>query len=280
MLTVAPVNAIDLNTIEKDISPSSGDLGSIATVTLTVRTDQDVVVEDDLKETWLSYIVGTFEVDGIPETPYAKKGVIRYTLEATSDTTFVITFDVKVDTAYAWDDVTKTNTATADFEVAATYSDSDTFTINAFNSLDKGIGDIMDHETTAVVSTETSWTLVIQIDATPIAMTDAVIKDRFGAEIEVDSYVASQGSVDIKTKGNSDKVFLTWDVGDLGVGESATLTLTVSTDLNPAGHQEYSEAGEDYELNSGATLKFRDGDGTQLSAYTGSILVDVSENGG
>lgn len=278
MLAIAPVHAA--NTIVKDISPSSGDLGDTVTVTLTVHSDidQNVDITDDLKGTGLSYVTGTFVVDIVSQTPSDKKGKIEYTLAATASTDHIITFDVKVDTAYAWDDTEITNTVSANFLTSAVIvTASDTFTINQFDSLDKGIGVVQAHSTTAIVGTETGWTLVITI-ANPFGyiMEDAVITDRFGAEIEIDSVVASVGTVTEKTKGKSDKVFLTWEIGDLAISGTATLTLEISTDLNPAGHQEYTELGEE-ELNSGATLKFKDDDETQLSAFTGSVTVDVTE---
>ncbi len=101
-----------------------------------------------------------------------------------------------------------------------------------------------------------------------------MIKDNFGAEIEIDEVVSiSQGDLEIKLKGKSEKVSLKWEIGYLLPGETARLILLVSTDLNPAGHQEYTSPGI-YELNSGATLKFIDTEqDTQLSAYTDSIYV-------
>ena len=76
------------------------------------------------------------------------------------------------------------------------------------------------------------------------------------------------------TTGESDKIHLFWYIGDLPPGETARIEILVSTDLNPADHQEYTEPGV-YEMNSGATLKFEDCTGTQLSATTDSIYVTV-----
>jgi len=113
-------------------------------------------------------------------------------------------------------------------------------------------------------------------------MEDVVVKDRLGGDLELNSAIPSVGSVSSSTNGNSDKVFITWDVGDLAPGASATLTLQVSTDTNPGngngkkdGNQEYTEAGE-HELNSGANAKaiLR---GAQVSASSDSIVVNVVE---
>jgi hypothetical protein len=143
--------------------------------------------------------------------------------------------------------------------------------------------------------TETQWAVVIDIvNPFSYTMNDTVITDRFGAEIEIDEpfpYSITHGTVSNTTtedkskgpakgkpdkrKGTSEKVFLTWEIGDLDPGETARLILLVSTDLNPAGHQEYTSPGI-YELNSGATLKFIDPlQDMQLSAVTDSIYVTV-----
>ena len=94
------------------------------------------------------------------------------------------------------------------------------------------------------------------------------------------SFSASVGTATLSTKGNSAKEVLVWDGFGLAGGASATLSMEVNTDLNPAGGQEYTECGAGYEYNSGAVLKYRtlktNGKGTeQNSAETGSILIDV-----
>ena len=125
--------------------------------------------------------------------------------------------------------------------------------------------------------TETQWAVVMDIiNPFPYTMTNTIISDRFGAEIEMDEEVlVTHGTYDITTKGKSEKMFLNWNIGDLESGETARLILLVSTDLNPAGIQEYSSPGI-YELNSGATLKFIDPEqDMQLSAVTDSIYVTV-----
>jgi len=75
------------------------------------------------------------------------------------------------------------------------------------------------------------------------------------------------------TKGKSEKVFLFWDIGTHEPGEYATLYLTMATDLNPAGKQEYTSPGT-YELNSGAVVK-KIYDGVQYSWETGQLSIEV-----
>lgn len=105
------------------------------------------------------------------------------------------------------------------------------------------------------------------------AFTNVVVKDNFGGDLEVMSTTPSQGSVTIKLKGRTQKAQLSWDVGTLAAGGSATLLVEVSTDKNPAGHQEYTEGGI-HCLNSGATVKGIIHD-EQLSVTTDPICFDV-----
>jgi hypothetical protein len=115
--------------------------------------------------------------------------------------------------------------------------------------------------------------------STPI--TDAIVRDRFGAEWEIEGYdpgdsipvLSGHGTAYYYTKGKSEKVFLVWNIGTLYPGETAELIFEISTDLNPAGKQEYTSCGC-YELNSGAVLKFMFG--SQYSVYSGPITVSVS----
>ncbi|MFX1431445.1 MAG: FG-GAP-like repeat-containing protein [Promethearchaeota archaeon] len=130
-----------------------------------------------------------------------------------------------------------------------------------------------------LVNTEVQFAVEIEVtNPFSYTMENTKITDRFGAEIEIDApfplYI-THGTASYYTKGKSEKVFLTWDIGDLLPGETARLIILVSTDLNPAGHQEYTTS-DVYELNSGATLKFIDPEqDMQLSAVTDNIDVEV-----
>ena len=137
---------------------------------------------------------------------------------------------------------------------------------------------------TATVGEDVHWTMAISVDLRWVsvagAIEDVVVTDRFGAEIEIEGYdpgepmPASHGSATYSINGNSEKVSLTWDIGTLPFGEMATLIFEISTDLNPAYHQEYTSPGC-YDLNSGAVLKFTY-EGKQYSAYTLPITVSVT----
>jgi hypothetical protein len=130
-----------------------------------------------------------------------------------------------------------------------------------------------DYDGVIEVGEPVSFLEVIQVhNPTGDTWSDVNVKDRWGAEIAVDSAVASVGTVELATVGKSAKFFLQWEIGDLGPGETANLVLGTRTDLNPAGHQTYSEPGE-YEYNSGAVLKFHAP--KQASFETGQVMVSV-----
>ena len=87
----------------------------------------------------------------------------------------------------------------------------------------------------------------------------------------------------IETKGKTNKVQFKVTGIDIDAGGEVECTFGVFTDYNPGkgkpdGIHCYSTAGEDYELNSGATIKVLDPNtGLQLSATTGPVLIDVAE---
>ena len=106
------------------------------------------------------------------------------------------------------------------------------------------------------VGEEVEFLQVIQVhNPTGQVWSDVKVSDRFGAEIEVDSFDVTKGTVVLTTKGVSDKVFLDWDICDLGPGETANLVLRTRTDITPGGDQSYTECSY-HEYNSGAVLKF------------------------
>jgi len=112
-----------------------------------------------------------------------------------------------------------------------------------------------------------TFTMEIEVDNTLTGLTlnDVTVKDRLGAELELDDGVddldPSTGTASFYlSNGKSKKVFIDWDVGTTLGAVAETLGIEANTDHNPGGgkkapHQEYTETG-DYELNSGATLTF------------------------
>jgi hypothetical protein len=108
--------------------------------------------------------------------------------------------------------------------------------------------------------------------------TDVVVTDRLAAEWEIDSIDhVGKGTVSWYTTGNSEKVHLTWYIGTLSPGELVWLNFTISTDLNPAGRQEFTSPGI-YELNSGPVMKWM-ASGMQWSNELNSLEIGVDPSG-
>ena len=274
--------------IEKTLDLTEGELGDIVHVTLSVGVPSGltVAVVDTLPSEW-GYIVGTFEVNDISVTPTVsvtpppppRSEVISYTL--TEAGTYTIEFDAKVTKAY-WEDRTVANTATATWYEGETavyeQTATTTFVIHAFEELTKtATGSSL----TIKEKTDVQWTLTFEITNTfSYTMTNVVITDRLGAELEIDlpfPYSITHGTASYTLHGKSKQVHLTWNIGDLLPGETARLVILVSTDLNPGKEpkQSYTMPGI-YEMNSGATIKFIDPEqNMQLSAVTAPIYVTV-----
>jgi len=121
------------------------------------------------------------------------------------------------------------------------------------------------------------WTVTYYVPNTSgDTMYDAVLKDRFGAELNQanpDLNTASHGSVTFEySTGEMEQLRITWDIGDLPDGTTATLSFDVVTKENPPGKQEYTSPGRKT-LNSGAVLKWKDESGYQDSMSTSSWYV-------
>jgi LysM repeat protein len=131
------------------------------------------------------------------------------------------------------------------------------------------------------VGERVEFTLRIAVEnvSTDGTVTDVVVSDAFGGELEILSTTATVGDVTTSVIGKSEKPFLEWEVtwglGQLFPGDQAELIVVAATDLNPGGHQEYTEAGP-HSLNSGATLKAV-ANGRQFSVTSEAIWVEVVE---
>jgi hypothetical protein len=109
------------------------------------------------------------------------------------------------------------------------------------------------------LNTELNWLFEVTVANTDAwiwdAMYNIVVTDSFGPLFEIhdsdpltpefDPYEMTKGTFDFTTNGGTD---ITWTVGDLAVGEEATLVLEISTDG-------FTAPGR-YQLNSGAQLTF------------------------
>jgi hypothetical protein len=109
--------------------------------------------------------------------------------------------------------------------------------------------------------------------------------DRLGGDLEwhLVVWIAKMGTLDIYTKGKTEKVFLNWYDGfTLADGESVWVAITVSPDVNTGtgngkkpGHQEYTSTGI-HELNSGAWFGGYIGD-EYIEGSTNPVSVEVLE---
>lgn len=281
--------AMAQESIQKTMSQSEADLGDIINVTLVVEVTAGQTVVDTLPDE-LGY-VGNFQIDGSPATPTVVGQDISYTF--TTGGSYTITFDAQVTSAEAVS-TTVSNTATV-----GVVSDTADLTINPYGGFDKNIVSCSELDPCSVpVSTPVEW--IMEITVTNIAdgidsMQDIVVKDNLGGDLKLlqvspDNstwYDVAAGEkkgsdtpmtgVTVNWTGKTLKVHLTWNVDPLpSEGDSDSLYLRIATDVNPGGQQEYTDdVATQHELNSGATLKFTDSNGTglQLSAHTEPIPV-------
>ena len=262
--------------IQKGMSQDDAVLGDIIITTLEVVTATAPLTVVDTLPSELRYIPGTFEVNGVPATPTVVGQTIPYNLP--SPCAYTITFDAQVTSAEA-EDNTVTNTA-----MANGVSASAELTIYPYEGFTKDAAVPHDEDEDGIIEVgeEIIWDVTIAVtnilgDEITL-MSDIVVQDRFGGELEINSFIVNSGTLEIKLSGKTDKPKIKWDDFSLSDGTSETANLTVSTDVNPGGQHSYSTAGE-YEMNSGAVLKFIDSEGTgfQLSAHTPQITVVVFE---
>lgn len=127
------------------------------------------------------------------------------------------------------------------------------------------------------VGTYQEWVVTIRIhNLNDYAMQGIQVTDNFGANLNVEFLSKTHGDYQQSTNKPGNQQRIVWSGFSLQPDEVATLLVKVSTGLNSAGKQEYTSPGE-YELNSGATLKWLDGDGKQQSVAAPSVHVAAVE---
>jgi hypothetical protein len=103
-------------------------------------------------------------------------------------------------------------------------------------------------------------------------ISDVIVKDNFGANLDVSFVSSTKGTYTQYANKPSRQQRFEWNIGTLAPFETVTLKLKVTTSLNPAKKQEFTEAGLKI-LNSGATVKWRNNTGHQDSAETDQVSV-------
>jgi hypothetical protein len=121
-----------------------------------------------------------------------------------------------------------------------------------------------DPDDAPVIDLNEMWFFTMIIDVynpSDVTVTDVMVKDNLGGDLGLADTSTTVGTVNTWTTGKTEKVHLTWDVGDLAPGQEESLKMTVYTDVNTGtgngkkpGHQEWTSEGE-HCLNSGATAK-------------------------
>jgi hypothetical protein len=132
---------------------------------------------------------------------------------------------------------------------------------------------------TVFVGEEAAWDITLTV-ASDQDITGVVVKDGMGADLdEIVVGAPSQGTAAAAKmgKGKMGATMVAWEVGDIAAGGSATLTVTVTTGLNPKGKHEFTTAELAHELDGGATARYIfEGEGYEtLEALP--LTVDVLE---
>lgn len=103
-------------------------------------------------------------------------------------------------------------------------------------------------------------------------ISDVIVKDNFGANLNVTLISSTKGDYYQYTNKPGNQYRFKWEIGNMAPLETVSLKLNISTGLNPAGKQEFTEPGLKV-LNSGATVKWKDNNGKKDSAETGQIFI-------
>jgi hypothetical protein len=245
----------DVYDLETDEFLGSGE-GTVSGTYSTLYDPATGVMTGDITGEWLGLIIGSFTAD---------IGINIETLTGTI-TIYADPFTLDVPSFSSWN---KEFEGSGAFDIVIFCRPPAPIAKDLLQIIDGGDGD-------GIIEVNEPITFMVVITATNTLdslMTDAIVWDRFGGELSVALVSVSRGTVDIITSGETEKVHLKWTVGDLAVGSAETLVLQVSTDLNPVGHQEYTEPGI-YELNSGCVLKAYV-EGKKVSFETDPITIEV-----
>jgi len=292
---------VDSATYTTDVDDA--DLGDIVGIKLEVENPYTSATVKDVIPDSLRYIPGSY---GGPGTPTVVDNTLTVSVGQGDHT---ITFNVQVvevqctvqedveNWAYLYDDTEPVAQA------------SDEIDLNPYEGFDKVIDDWTSPTFSPCIvpmGIDVHWWVDISFTNTlGRAITGVVVQDRLGGDLELHnvdgdtvpsppegkkkkenswSNPLSPPDVTVSWSGETKKVHLSWEVGDLGIGVGDTLTLKISTDVNPgtghgtkAGQQEYTSPGW-HDLNSGAVVKFTDPlTDFQLSAHTCPLKVYAAE---
>lgn len=304
LVGVSPVQAVS-TTIDKTMASGDFSLGDHISVTLDVTAAEAPVTVVDILPEGLSYIPGSFEVDGSPADPDVAGQEISYQLSAVG--TYQITFDVQVTSVEAEtvEDLTNQAEVRDQYGVLLVSDEVIDLDLLPYDGFEKVVTIVYEDNVNGDVEVNelVQWDMTITVPNNfGWAITDAVLKDNLGGELGMAGDLVDNdrddltdegdpgdlaagynavpdGDLSIRTTGKANKVHFAITSIDIGIGGSLQFVLGIFTDHNPAkkgsGKQCYTSDGE-HDLNSGATLKFTDpATGLQLSAHTPPIPVTV-----
>ncbi len=130
-----------------------------------------------------------------------------------------------------------------------------------------------------MVGEEASWDITIEV-AADSNVTDVIVKDGMGADLdEIIIGIPTHGSATSakRGKGKMGATMITWEIGDLMAGETASIVVTVTTGLNPKDKHEFTSPELGHELDGGASASYRLGDIEYETLETLPLTVDVIE---
>ena len=121
--------------------------------------------------------------------------------------------------------------------------------------------------------TEESWNFTYVVtNVYDYEIYNLTVKDHFGANLDVAFISSTKGTYTQYTNKPGRQQRFTWTIESLAPLETVILKLEVSTGLNPAKKQEFTEAGLRV-LNSGATVKWVNSSGHQGSDESGQVSI-------
>ena len=259
--------------IKKEISVDEAELCDKLTVTLTISNpptgtvDDTIIVVDDIPNEY-SYVIGSAEIDDTPTEPAISviptpepHQRLEFTVDGSGE--HVITFDVKVNRAYAGDTVVVNQAGvTFEFEDVPPVDLVVTYDVTIHPYVGPTLSKVALGPTEVPVFTKQDWVFrYIVKNNYEEDMADPSLKDNFGAELvyDPDTIIANLYTDPVFTfaNGKSQKVRLLWGLPDVDPGEAYALEVTMSTGMTPSKvpKQHYTRPGVKV-LDSGSTLKW------------------------
>ena len=276
--------------VKKEMSLNDANLCDPIIVTIEISnpptgTGSDIAeVVDDLPNE-LSFVVGSADIDGVSCTPIVevintpeKHQRLTFTVDGSGKHT--ITFEVRVNRAYATDQTVENEVGVAfDFEDVPVAEVAVSFYVTIHPYEGPSLSKATDGHEVVPLFTEESWVFTYIVKNNyDYTMTDPVLKDNFGAELKYDPNTVIANLLSepefSESMGKSKQISLVWTLPDMAIGEAFMLQVTMSTGTTPSGQgqQLYTTPGVKV-LNSGATLKWRDDLDAQHSLETEPIFV-------